>query len=117
MYGVVLWSDVLENKAVFWCEDQGDLAFYHAAPENEGAGLSLFDAGDLVQFDVYIENKLRKASNPRVVREKASVDLPERLLNRNDPLIPSAQIAQVVPFRPVANQWREKAAHRAGLTA
>lgn len=103
MYGVVLWSDISENKAVFWCEDQGDLAFYHAAPENDDTRLSLFDAGDLVQFDVYVEDKLRKACNPRVIHEKAGVDLPERLLNRNDQATKSAQSAQVVPFPIVAN--------------
>lgn len=77
MYGVVLWSDTTENKAVFWCEDHGDLAFFQAEP---GAAGSAFDAGDMVEFDVYIDCKLRKARNPIILQERVYSDLPEKLL-------------------------------------
>ncbi len=66
MFGVVLWSDTQENKAVIWCEDQGDLAFYRQPGEGEGVTL---DAGDLVQFDMTVDRHFRFAHNPRLVAE------------------------------------------------
>ncbi len=98
MYGVVLWSDLLENKAVFWCEDQGDLVFFHANPETDSECSGDFDAGDLVQFDVYVDSKLRKARNPRVILEKLNVELPEKLLRQDLQADPCAQTAEVVLF-------------------
>jgi len=108
MYGVVLWSDVSENKAVFWCEDQGDLAFFHACPEIDGAQCTEFDAGDLVQFDIYLDRKMRKALNPRVIREKARTDLPHRLLNGQSHLEASKSKGQVVPFPTKTHAERKK---------
>ena len=66
MFGVVLWSDTDERKAVIWCEDHGDLAFYKQ-PENEDK-LAL-DAGDWVQFDLTMERSMRYAHNPRLISE------------------------------------------------
>ena len=60
MYGVVLWSDARSNKAVFWCEDHGDLAYFQGDPATVNQTTSCFDAGDLVQFEVYHEAKLRE---------------------------------------------------------
>lgn len=78
MFGVVLWSDAAAQKAVIWCEDQGELAFYtpcdgsiHTAP--------LLDAGDLIQFEVTVQKNVRKASNPQVVMPSHSPDLPQKL--------------------------------------
>ncbi|MFC3117490.1 hypothetical protein ACFOHS_00995 [Jhaorihella thermophila] len=68
MFGVVLWSDRKDNKAVIWCEDHGDLAFYR--PCCEEAGVSL-DTGDWVQFDLTTERDMRLAHNPRLVAEGA----------------------------------------------
>lgn len=70
MIGVVLWSSSENQKAVFWCEDQGDLAYYTTAPD-EGDHLGLFSAGDMVQFDVSTEQNYRKAHNPRLIQENA----------------------------------------------
>lgn len=66
MYGVVLWSDQIKNRAVIWCEDHGDLAFFN------GDGVAAldaveFDPGDLVQFDIKQDCKVRLARNPRLV--------------------------------------------------
>ncbi|MRU16875.1 hypothetical protein FDP25_15645 [Roseovarius sp. A21] len=66
MYGVVLWSDHGQNRAVIWCEDHGDLAYYDG--ELPGASMEPgFDPGDLVRFDVSEGRRMRIASNPRVV--------------------------------------------------
>ena len=75
MIGVVIWSDHHDRKAVFWCEDQGDLAFYEAA-EGEEAG---FDAGDMVQFEVTIDARFRRAHNPTLLLGKACATLPAAL--------------------------------------
>jgi len=64
MFGVVLWSDEQENKAVIWCEDHGDLAFYK---KSEGDDQVALDAGDWVQFDMTMDRHLRFACNPRLV--------------------------------------------------
>lgn len=96
MYGVVLWSDLTQNKAVFCCDDQGDLAFYHACPETS---LTLqLDAGDLVQFDISQDAKLRMALNPRLVHENVAADLPERLIAEQTTQDSAIVGAQVVPF-------------------
>lgn len=51
MIGIVLWSDPVVAKAVFWCEDQGDLAYFRSKdPQNSPA--SALTAGDMVCFDV-----------------------------------------------------------------
>ena len=41
MYGVVLWADASDTKAVIWCEDQGNLAYYTAAEEDIHEGPAL----------------------------------------------------------------------------
>ena len=76
MFGVVLWSDTQAQSAVIWCEDHGDLAFYR---ETQPMAPVTLDAGDWVQFDVSLDNKQRKASNPRLVAEGVYPDLADRL--------------------------------------
>ncbi|WP_439522687.1 hypothetical protein [Marivita sp.] len=78
MFGVVLWSDASAQNAVIWCEDQGELAYYtpgdgciHDAPS--------LDAGDLVQFDVTVQENVRKATNPQILMQSHSPDLPQKL--------------------------------------
>lgn len=78
MIGVVLWSDPTDQKAVFWCEDQGDLAYYTSAPDDEDHH-ALFNAGDMVLFDVSVEKNYRKARNPRLIQENACTGLQSSL--------------------------------------
>lgn len=91
MIGVVLWSDNSAGKAVFWCEDQGDLAYYEEPPVQVGAG-SGFDTGDMVQFDISVHRRLRIADNPRLVQEKAGTHLSEALRDSH-----AAQTLQEAP--------------------
>ncbi len=77
MIGVVLWSDPADRKAVIWCEDHGELAFYHQ-PEEDPKDMAL-DPGDLVRFDVSVEQKLRLAHNPKLVAEAAFQALPDQI--------------------------------------
>ena len=78
MIGVVLWSDPVDCKAVFWCEDQGDLAFYEES-EFAGDGTLFFSAGDMVQFDAVNSGKLRKAQNAKLLQSEACRNLPGQL--------------------------------------
>lgn len=78
MFGVVLWSDPHDRKAVFWCEDQGDLAYFEE-DASQPACAPFFNAGDMVQFEAVMEDRLRKAVNPLVVQQKACLGLPETL--------------------------------------
>ncbi|MFT5342537.1 MAG: hypothetical protein ACI9BH_001751 [Paracoccaceae bacterium] len=101
MFGVVLWSDAQENKAVIWCEDHGDLAFYRQ-PEN--ADNVALDAGDWVQFNMTADRHLRFAHNPKLVFEGAYPDLADALTSAassNDTLDPpthSRVSAEIIPF-------------------
>lgn len=65
MYGVVLWSDSKRNKAVIWCEDHQNLAFFKC--DRGGREGSRFVPGDLVEFDLREENELRLAVDPCLV--------------------------------------------------
>ena len=76
MFGVVLWSDVRDQKAVIWCEDHGDLAFYRN--DSEACEIEM-DAGDWVQFDMKMDKNQRKAHNPRLVCEGVYPDLADSL--------------------------------------
>ncbi|MEQ9693528.1 hypothetical protein [Shimia sp. SDUM112013] len=78
MLGVVLWSNNQDNKAVIWCEDQGDLAYFNGGDEVPLEMLDL-DAGDLVQFELQQERHLRYAKNPRRIEQGAYAGLPDDL--------------------------------------
>lgn len=78
MYGVVLWSDQAAQKAVIWCEDQGDLAFYTPAETSAHDGPSL-DAGDLIQFDMRMEENTRRVHNPQLLAQSHAPGLAEGL--------------------------------------
>lgn len=66
-----MWSDPRACRAVFWCEDHGDLAYYTADPISNPEAAA-FCAGDLVQFDVTVRSDFRAASNARLVGGKVS---------------------------------------------
>ncbi len=78
MYGVVLWTDAAEKKAVIWCEDHGNLAFYSGTEQSAVEGLCL-DAGDLIQFDMNEESDLRRARNPQLVGQSHFPEIAQRL--------------------------------------
>lgn len=111
MFGVVLWSDTTDRKAVIWCEDHGDLAFYRQTEKAQGISL---DVGDWVQFDLVTERNQRMACNPRLVDQGASPGLPD-LLRRADISKPRETSghgkttgAKVVPFAQREDTRRDK---------
>ncbi|UWQ93485.1 hypothetical protein QEZ52_13770 [Aliisedimentitalea scapharcae] len=102
MFGVVLWSDTDERKAVIWCEDHGDLAFYK---QNDQEPELPLDAGDWVQFDLTMERHMRYAHNPRLVSEGLCSGLADVLGAEQElaPVQPAAQeletgSAKIIPF-------------------
>ncbi|SEF59966.1 hypothetical protein SAMN05421751_102177 [Jhaorihella thermophila] len=112
MFGVVLWSDRKDNKAVIWCEDHGDLAFYR--PCCEEAGVSL-DTGDWVQFDLTTERDMRLAHNPRLVAEGAYAGIADVLGRGEGDTTDTTTthgrdgVAEVIPFRPVRSRTKRGA--------
>ena len=78
MFGVVLWSDAAARKAVIWCEDQGELAFYTPG-EGSIHDAPVLDAGDLISFEMIVQQNVRKVSNPQVLMASHSPDLPQKL--------------------------------------
>ncbi len=78
MYGVVLWADEIDSKAVIWCEDHGNLAYYSAADHSMHRGVAL-DAGDLIQFDLQEERDCRLARNLQHVDSGFAPDIASNL--------------------------------------
>ncbi|MFK7869497.1 MAG: hypothetical protein AB8B58_09680 [Roseobacter sp.] len=103
MIGVILWSDPADRKAVIWCEDQGDLAFFNAQDSTLDAN-AFFDAGDVVQFDMELDSSIRRASNPQLLLEKTGKSLPQALRAAVPDVRPAEATAEVIPFRPLSGQ-------------
>ena len=99
MNGVVLWSDVSQHKAVIWCEDQGELAFYAQKTSLEVVDLH---EGDLICFDLTLQQNKRMAENPQVLKESAYIELAQSLKVAQPTSVPKAArnqgTAQVIPF-------------------
>lgn len=115
MIGVVLWSDHGDQKAVFWCEDHGDLAYYDGATDAGTAGVTL-NAGDMVEFEMRVESKVRKAQNPVVVKPKVCHGLEEHLRasasEKDTRTAPPS--GKVVPFSPKAANGMPQRRRRSG---
>ena len=102
MFGVVLWCDALVSRAVIWCEDHGDLAYFRRADTVEPVQI---DAGDWVQFDVTTGCDMRYAHNPRLVAEGVFAGLADNLKGVNvagrptagPPAAPAAEVIRIAP--------------------
>lgn len=109
MFGVVLWSDPVDRKAVIWCEDQGDLAFYRHADATQDL---MLEAGDWVQFDLETQRQQRFVRNPRLIEGGACKSLPDLLVSAQGEMSGStsqkanadAQTAEIIPFMPAGRQ-------------
>ncbi len=121
MYGVVLWSNPNENKAVIWCEDHGDLAFYRSSVQGQDM---MLDAGDFVQFDVTIEQKCRYADGVRLIEDGLYKGITDGLNSQkaSAPTCRQARVqprtsASILPFakRPVDTRSQDAPASAAGF--
>ena len=97
MFGVVLWADASDSKAVIWCEDHGNLAYY-TAPDRSAHGGVARDAGDLIQFELREERDTRHASNPQRVDAGFAPGLVQGLRGQGG-AVANAGTDNVVPLR------------------
>ncbi|MCG7623483.1 hypothetical protein MHM97_08915 [Epibacterium sp. Ofav1-8] len=117
MIGVVVWADTAKNKAVIWCEDQRDLAYYLRPSEaREGC---VPNKGDLVEFETHYEGNMRIAENVMVLEAQTQSTLADALQagerwNRRDSNgYRGAQVATLsVPERGERSELRRKPAQR-----
>ena len=105
MYGVIIWSSHQQDKAVIWCEDQGDLAFFDQA-ESCCQLPKRLSAGDLIRFDISRMSDHRTAENLQIVAHGECRALPEELQRRVKP-----QRAKIVPFPEREEFDQEEALH------
>lgn len=112
MMGLVLWADAKDSKAVFWCEDHGDLAYYDATLDGTAGGGAL-RAGDMVHFDVTLEDSVRRAHRPKLLGQRVTADLPSRVLESAGQSEEPCPADRVVAF-PQARQQRPAPLRRRG---
>ncbi len=81
MQGVILWCDPDKGKAVIWCEDHGQLAYYN----DHGQSMIpfAFDVGDLVIFEQEQRDGLRYAHDMRLVASQECPALADQLGRTN----------------------------------
>lgn len=84
MFGVVLWSSKDDHKAVIWCEDHGDLAFYNGSADSVFDGDAL-DAGDLIRFNLSEGRDMRLATDPQLIAEQHYPGLVDNLMAKGIP--------------------------------
>ena len=99
MIGIILWSDTADRKAVIWCEDQGDLAYF-SDPDHLNAHDTFFDVGDVVEFEAKTVRNMRLALNPRWIKQNAGTTLADGLTavqTMQDHMV--SNTAKVIPFR------------------
>lgn len=100
MIGIILWCDPSDQKAVIWCEDQGDLA-YLSGRDRVDVPDPFFEVGDVIAFDVQTLRNMRLALNPtRVEQKNAGTSLSDGL--RSLPVMENRGVsntAKVIPFR------------------
>ncbi len=117
MYGVILWSDQNNKRAVIWCEDHGDLAFYKSKQKDEFLD-NWCDPGDLVRFDIENDGEMRLASNLTLVAADEYPTLARHLKQASaapvSAVAPSADAAhypeedKIVPFAAVTENAMTK---------
>ena len=104
MLGVILWNDPDTHRAVIWCEDHGQLAFYRPdlAQVQDVPDVTV---GDLVEFELRQDKTLRYAHDLVLVSGKHYKDIAENLVPAAQSLserCPKASVYQANP-EPVGN--------------
>lgn len=79
MSGVVLWADKCDGKAVIWCEDQGDLAYFTSGDLTDTHSGTMLDAGDLIMFDIEQKSNIRLAYRPELINSGHAPELAQSL--------------------------------------
>lgn len=108
MCGVVLWSNPDDQKAVVWCEDQGNLAYYVEPEQGTTPGVSL-DAGDLIEFELREERQYRQVTNPTLLVQDHAPELARQLgtcANSDATTVPARNWASNVVMFPRSRDWK-----------
>lgn len=105
MYGVVLWSDETCGKAVIWCDDHGDLAFYSGTDQ----ALRL-EVGDMVQLSTRRDRRIRIVQNVSVIAQGQAPQLAEKLQDVSSRLGDGAEVVSFPVKRKKAALPEQKAA-------
>ncbi len=116
MIGIVLWRDIAVGKAVIWCEDQGDLAFY-----THPGTFDTFEicVGDWVLFDLELNGGLRLALDVRVLPEPACPGLVDDIVGAAGmpPARFSPQLVEAAHENEAVSPGKGEAGQRAGESA
>lgn len=82
MYGIVLWSGNEGRKAVIWCEDHGDLAFFETVADPvDGPRL---EAGDMVRFRSEAGRRMRLAVDLERVADQRFPEVVDTLKGKSN---------------------------------
>ncbi|MFD3189079.1 hypothetical protein ACFMPD_02250 [Sedimentitalea sp. HM32M-2] len=111
MLGLVMWSDKQYGKAVIWCEDHGDLAFYRRDKEDP----VVLTAGDWVEFDEACRSELRVAENPRLVNNEGGAMAPVATSPCDMPPKPGRERIDFAPMRRIFDLRRAEEFRELGL--
>lgn len=111
MNGVVLWSDASLHKAVIWCEDQGDLAFYTQQTHQDLVDLH---EGDLICFDITLRQNTRMVENPQVLAEAACTGLAQSLAGTRSDIVEPNKGGDRNPDQVISFAARSKKKRHAG---
>ncbi|WP_057789568.1 hypothetical protein [Roseovarius atlanticus] len=116
MYGAVLWADRCTNRALIWCEDHGDLAFFEGEPANM-SDASTFEEGDFVAFKIRDGRGMRLAFEVKVVTSDEYPRLARDLRGAASKDVaaasPAAPERKILPFvAPTGTRGRDAAISR-----
>jgi hypothetical protein len=78
MLGVVIWSCKVSGRAIVWCSDSKDLAYYEGRKLQRGPA-SIIETGDLVEVQIAPKGPLRRATVMRLVEAGYMPDLVDSL--------------------------------------
>jgi hypothetical protein len=100
MIGVILWCDPADQKAVIWCEDQGDLAFL-SSPETVHLPDTFVDVGDVVEFDIQAVRNTRLAKNATLADQNWSTGQNDarQTVHALPARLSGGETAVIIPFR------------------
>lgn len=118
MFGVVLWSNPDEGKAVIWCEDQGDLAYVE--PGGFGSDPLAIEAGDLVELEFSSTSQSRSVESARLVERQAYPSIADKLTGYDKTPHARTGSAEIIKFLPAKKQCACSAPdqiHQKGLAA
>jgi hypothetical protein len=78
MLGVVIWSCKASGRAIVWCSDSKDLAYYEGRKLQRGPA-PIIETGDLVEVEIATRGILRRATKLHLIEAGYMPDLVDSL--------------------------------------